>query len=78
MKIAVLVKIIKGEINPFDACALEEALKLPDSQITLICMGNEGCLDELRRLSRLDVENIFLLCDKALAGSDTLCTSYAL
>ncbi len=78
MKITVCVKIIKGEINPFDACALEEALKIKGAEITLLCMGNTSCLDELRRLSRLDVCRAILLCDSALAGSDTLCTSYAL
>ena len=30
MKIVVCAKIIKGEINPFDACALEIALRLSD------------------------------------------------
>ena len=28
MKILVCVKVVNGELNPFDACALEEALRI--------------------------------------------------
>ena len=35
MKIAVCVKIADGEINPFDECALEEALRICDAGINL-------------------------------------------
>lgn len=78
MKIAVCVKVIKGEINPFDECALECALKVDNAQITVLCMGAETAETALSRISRLAIERIILLSDRHLAGSDTLATSYAL
>ncbi len=78
MKIIVCVKIFQGELNPFDACALECALSTPDADITVLTMGPESALDEMKRLSRLDVTRLVLLCDSKFAGADTLATSYAL
>ena len=78
MKIIVCVKIFQGELNPFDACALECALSTPDADITVLSMGPESALDEMKRLSRLDVNRLVLLCDSKFAGADTLSTSYAL
>ncbi|MBQ4630850.1 MAG: FAD-binding protein [Clostridia bacterium] len=78
MKIIVCVKIFQGELNPFDACALECALSTPDADITVLTMGPESALDEMKRLSRLDVNRLVMLCDSRFAGADTLATSYAL
>ncbi len=78
MKIVVCAKIVKGEVNPFDACALECALSQPSAEITLLTMGAPSVKEELSRLSRLGVSRVILLSDPALAGSDTLVTSYAL
>lgn len=78
MKIAVCVKIIKGELNPFDECALECALRIDGAEITVISMGAESSKPALERISRLGIDRIILLSDKRLAGSDTLATSYAL
>ena len=78
MKIAVCVKIINGEINPFDACALECALQIDNADISVISMGALSAEQELLRLSRLDVSKVILLTDTRLAGSDTLATGYAL
>ncbi len=78
MKIAVCVKVVKGEINPFDECALECALQIKEAQITVISMGAESAKSALDRISRLAVDRIILLSDIRLAGSDTLATSYAL
>ena len=33
MKITVCVKFCNGEINPFDASALEYALRIPDAEV---------------------------------------------
>lgn len=78
MKIVVCVKVIKGEINPFDECALECALSIKDAQITVLSMGADSSKTALKRISRLAIDRIILLSDRRLAGSDTLATSYAL
>ena len=76
MKILVCVKVIKGELNPFDASALECALRLSDD-VTVISMAAESCKDTLRQLTRLGAKAV-LISDTAFAGSDTLATSYIL
>jgi len=79
LKILTLIKQLPdGDINPFDACALEEALRIPDAEVTVLSMGRPGCAELLTRLSRLGTKRNILLTDPALAGSDTLCTAYAL
>jgi len=79
LKILTLIKQLPdGDINPFDACALEEALRIPDAEVTVLSMGRPGCAELLTRLSRLGTKRNILLTDSALAGSDTLCTAYAL
>ncbi|MBR5307483.1 MAG: FAD-binding protein [Clostridia bacterium] len=79
LKILTLIKQLPdGDINPFDACALEEALRIPDAEVTVLSMGRPSCEDLLLRLSRLGTKRNILLTDSALAGSDTLCTAYAL
>lgn len=78
MKIAVCVKIVEGELNPFDECALEEALKIENSEVYVVSMCPLSAKDKLLSLTRLGVKKVYLLCDKAFAGSDTLATSYIL
>lgn len=79
MRIMVCVKqVASGELNPFDACALEAALRIPDAEITLLSMGREGVKDMLLNLTRLGNINGVLLSDVAFAGADTLATGYAL
>ena len=76
MKILVCVKVIKGEINPFDESALECALQLSDD-VTVISMGPKSYVDVLKPLTRLGAK-VILISDNAYAGSDTLATSYIL
>lgn len=76
MKIIVCAKIINGEINPFDACALETALRL-SSDVTVISMAPLSARPELERLTRLGAK-VISLTDNVFAGSDTLATSYIL
>ena len=76
MKILVCVKIIKGEINPFDACALEAALQI-GGEVTVLSMCPPSAKDALAALTRLGAK-VIMLCDNAFAGSDTLATSYIL
>lgn len=78
MKIIVCVKIFEGEINPFDACALECALSTESAQITVLTMGPMQSTGALESISRLNVDRIVLLCDNAFAGADTLATAYTL
>lgn len=76
MKILVCVKVIKGEINPFDESALECALQLSDD-VTVISMGPKNCESVLKPLTRLGAK-VILISDSVFAGSDTLATSYIL
>lgn len=76
MKLLVCVKVIKGELNPFDESALECALKLSDD-VTVISMGPKMSEDALKPLTRLGAK-VILISDNIFAGSDTLATSYIL
>ena len=76
MKILVCVKVIKGEINPFDESALECALSL-SKDVTVISMGPASSKPPLEKLTRLGAK-VILISDSIYAGSDTLATSYIL
>lgn len=76
MKIAVCVKIVKGEISPFDASAVEAALKL-SRDVTIYSMAPESAKGKLSELTRLGVRAV-LISDPHFAGSDTLATGYIL
>lgn len=76
MKILVCVKVVKGEINPFDESALECALQLSDD-VTVISMGAKTTENALKPLTRLGAK-VILISDTAFVGSDTLATAYVL
>ena len=76
MKILVCVKVINGEINPFDESALECALRLSED-VTVISMGPRNSENALKPLTRLGAKAV-LITDSIFAGSDTLATSYIL
>ncbi len=76
-KVVVTLKYYKGELNPFDAAALEVALELGFTDITVLAMAPESVLPSLTALTRLGV-NAVLITDPAYAGSDTIATSYIL
>ncbi len=79
MKIVVCVKqVVGGEINPFDAAALEVALGIENAEITVVSMGRESVKEMLLGLTRLGNVKGLLLSDSAFAGADTLATGYAL
>ncbi len=79
MKILVCVRQgLDGEINPFDACAYEEALRIDGAEVSLISMGPLSTKDFLYKLTRLGAKKAILLSDKAFAGADTLATAYTL
>lgn len=78
MRIVVCIKIVEGELNPFDACALEAALRIEGGEVTVLSMSPLSAAEKLRALTRLGVKEVILLSDKLFAGSDTLATSYIL
>lgn len=78
MRIIVFVKIINGELNPFDASALECALRTDGAEVTVVSMAPLAAKPVLAGLTRLGVCRVILLSDTAYAGSDTLATSYIL
>ena len=78
MKTVVLIKVVDGEIGPFDAAALEHALSLPGNEVTVLSMGPRTWEDALLPLTRLGVKRVVLLSDPVFAGSDTLATAYVL
>ena len=79
MRIVVCVKqAAAGELNPFDACAYEAALQIPDSEVLLLSMGPDKTEEMLLNLTRLGAKEGYLLCDRAFAGADTLATAYTL
>ncbi|MBI9076304.1 MAG: electron transfer flavoprotein subunit beta/FixA family protein [Desulfatibacillum sp.] len=68
-------------INPFDLSALEVALAARDElggTITALSMGPETSSLSLYSALSMGVDRGVLLCDKTLAGADTLATSNAL
>ena len=78
MNILVCVKQVNGEINPFDASALECALQFKNATVTVLSMGRTDVRDLLYKLTRLGVFRAILLTDRAFAGADTLATAYTL
>lgn len=82
MRIIVCVKLVNKELSPFDACALECALRFkdsdPDTDLTIMYMGRPDCLPTLQALTRLGVSRAVLLSDNIFAGADTLATAYTL
>ncbi len=82
MRIVVCVKFVNREISPFDASALECALRLrdvdPSVEVAVLSMARTDCAEPLRALTRLGVSRAILLSDSAFAGADTLATAYAL
>jgi len=79
VKILVCIKILPDlTVNPFDASALEAALQVGGAEVVTLTMGRENTRPVLTALTRLGVKKAVLLTDPALAGADTLATSYAL
>ena len=67
--------------NPEDLNALELALQLKDrcgARVTVATMGMPAAADTLREALYRGADAAILVTDRALAGADTLATSYAL
>jgi electron transfer flavoprotein beta subunit len=72
----------EGALNPFDANAVEEALRLCDSadggEVAVMSMGPAKAQDALRKALAMGADRAVLISDEAAAGSDLVATSYAL
>jgi electron transfer flavoprotein beta subunit len=72
---------IQAVINPLDRHALEEALRIREKyggKVTVVSMGPPQALEACKEALAFGADEAVLLCDKLLAGSDTLATAYAL
>ena len=69
-------------INPEDKNAIEEALRIKESnddvEVTVLSMGPRQAESALREALAMGVDRAFLVSDRAFAGADTLATSYTL
>jgi electron transfer flavoprotein beta subunit len=68
-------------MNPFDAQALEESLRLKDRygfRVISISMGPPNAAVTLRKTLALGADETVLLSDRAFGGADTLATSMCL
>jgi electron transfer flavoprotein beta subunit len=72
----------EAALNPFDANAVEEALRLKDKagegEVVLVSMGPAKALDALRKALAMGADRAVLINDDAAAGADLVATSYAL
>ncbi len=72
---------VESIINPFDAYALEEGVRLKEThggEVVALSMGPPQAENALREAVSLGADDAVLLSDRAFAGSDTLATSYTL
>jgi electron transfer flavoprotein alpha/beta subunit len=69
-------------INPEDKNAIEEALRIKESnddvEVTVLSMGPPQAERALREALAMGADRAILLSDRAFAGADTLATSYML
>jgi electron transfer flavoprotein beta subunit len=72
----------EGALNPFDAHAVEEALRLKDAagggEIVLVSMGPSKAQDALRKALAMGADRAALVTDDAAAGADLVATSHTL
>lgn len=68
-------------INPYDAHAVEEAVKIKNKfggKVSIISMGPPQAEEVIKKCIEMGADEGYLLSDRAFAGSDTLATSYIL
>jgi electron transfer flavoprotein beta subunit len=72
----------EGALNPFDANAVEEGLRLRDAagegEVVLVSLGPEKALDALRKGLAMGADRALLVSDAGAEGSDLVATSYVL
>ena len=68
-------------VNPFDAFALELAVRAKEAvggEITLVSMGPAQAKEALKECLAVGADKAYLVTDRKFGGSDTLATSYIL
>jgi electron transfer flavoprotein beta subunit len=68
-------------VNPFDENAVEAALQLKEKhggKVTVITMGPPQAAEALKTCIAMGADEVYLVSDRAFAGSDTWATSYTL
>jgi len=68
-------------VNPFDENAVEAALQLKEKHggsVTVITMGPPQASEALKTCVAMGADHVYLVSDRAFAGSDTWATSYTL
>jgi electron transfer flavoprotein beta subunit len=72
----------EGALNPFDANAIEEGLRVRDAagegEVVLVSLGPEKALDALRKGLAMGADRALHVSDEAAGGSDLVATSLAL
>jgi electron transfer flavoprotein beta subunit len=71
----------EAALNPTDLNAVEEALRIKESQggeVVLVSLGPAKAIESLRKALAMGADRAVLVADDAAAGSDLLGTSYAL
>jgi electron transfer flavoprotein beta subunit len=72
----------EGALNPFDANAVEEALRLKDAggegEVVLVSMGPAKAQDALRKALAMGADRAVLISDDGAAGADLVGTSAVL
>ena len=72
----------EGALNPFDANAVEEALRLKDAagegEIVLVSLGPAKAQDALRKALAMGADRAVLVSDEGAAGADLVATSAVL
>src|ERR687886_648166 len=72
----------EGALNPFDANAVEEALRLKDAggegEIVLVSMGPAKAQDALRKALAMGADRAVLVSDDGASGADLVATSAVL
>lgn len=72
---------VESVINPFDAYAIEEAVRLKEragGKVTVLTMGPPQAETALKEAISLGCDEAVLVSDRKFAGSDTWATSYTL
>jgi len=72
----------EGALNPFDAHAVEEALRLKEAggegEVVLVSLGPAKAQDALRKALAMGADRAVLVIDDGAAGADLVATSLAL
>ena len=71
----------EGALNATDVNAVEEALRIKETQggeVVVVSLGPAKAVDSLRKALAMGADRAVLVSDEAAAGSDLLASSYAL